>query len=83
MKKHLQQLVSCYSWNQVHAMWSDGRINDATWYAYDRVWGWSAVRWSNPYGERQEWFWEKYGKDKFYAKINKVRAAFGFDLITP
>ena len=79
MKKQIQQLMYM-SYNEVEQRYYSGLIGQTTWEAYNRVWTWSAVRWSNVAraSDLQEKFWHNYGKDKFYARINKVRAAFGF-----
>jgi len=79
MKKQIQQLMTL-SYEQVEQQYYCGMIGQATWEAYGRVWAWCAVRWSNVEraSDRQEAFWNKCGKDKFYDRINKVRAAFGF-----
>jgi hypothetical protein len=80
MKKQLQAIMHLTP-AQVEDAFYCGQISYQLYRAYELVWGWSAPRWSNPWSDRQERFWEKYGKDAFYRKINKTRAAFGFSLI--
>lgn len=58
-----------------------GSISQSTASAYYAVWNWSAPRHSGLIGMKHDAFWDKYGKDAYYARINKVRKAFGFKTI--
>ena len=77
MKKQLLAIINL-SLAQVEDRYRNGLIGQATFEAYCRVWDWSAVRWSGQADRKQEAFWKRYGKEAFYAKINKTRQAFGF-----
>jgi hypothetical protein len=51
---------------------------------YLALWEWSGFRFSGRAGDKQDAFWHKFGRDAFYARINKIRAACGFTpLIDP
>jgi len=47
------------------------------------AWGWSAVRFSSlgNWAARQDRYYEKYGRNAMYARINRVRRVLGFDAI--
>lgn len=47
--------------------------------SYLALWEWCGHRFSGRAGQKQEAFWEKYGKEAFYRRVNKVRAACGFE----
>lgn len=80
MKKKLFPLLQ-FSLADIQRRYEWTLIDQATYEAYIRVWNWSAVRWSGHISNQQDRYWERYGKDAFYAKINKTRAAFGMSLI--
>lgn len=82
MKNKLLAIMSL-SLGEVENMHWDGRLEDRVFEAYVRIWKWTAVRWSNVHNadQEQERFWQKYGKEAFYRKINKTRQAFGFEPI--
>lgn len=83
-REQLQILVKGYSFIDAERMYYNGQIGQKVWEAFCRVWGWSTFRMSNPYDWKQDCFWKKYGKQAFYRKINRTRAAFGFEpLIDP
>ena len=77
-REQLQILVHNNSKNETQRMYEEGRIDQKTWEGYCRVWEWCNFRLSS---RKQEWFWEKWGKAAFYNKINKTRAACGFEPI--
>ena len=70
-----------YNYNQVHDMYLDGSIGQSLWEAWARVWEWSSPRFGGIPGFRHDVFWNKYGKARYYAKINKVRSAFGMPVL--
>ena len=80
MKARIANLISCYSFEQVERMLYSGQIGQATFEAYCEVWTWIAPRFSSvcQADRKQESFWKRHGKDRFYTRINRVRAAFGF-----
>lgn len=78
MKKKIFSLIY-YSYNEVEQMLYDGRVSVETFIAYKRIWGWSAFRYSGEWGNKQAQFWNHWGKEKFYNKMNKTRKAFGFE----
>lgn len=70
------------SYNEMERFFHYGIITYNEFWAYVSVWEWCSPRMGGRAGEKQDKFWEKYGKEAYYKRINKVRAAFGFDLIT-
>jgi predicted metalloprotease len=80
MKNELKKILHL-SLNEVEKLWTNYLISNKVYFAYLRVWAWSAVRYSGTASTKQDIFWTKYGKEKFYLKINKTRAAFGFQPI--
>lgn len=80
MKQRIIALMG-KSWNEVHDLWVYGRIPDNVWRAWDRVWEWSSAKFGGPPGWRHESFWNTYGKEKYFQKINKTRRAFGLEEI--
>jgi hypothetical protein len=84
VKQQVQELCRLeYSMNDVERMARNGFIGEALFRAYKAVWEWSAPRMGGMIGLKHDAFWERYGKGRYYDKINKVRKAFGFELIVP
>lgn len=46
--------------------------------SYVAIWEWCGFRSGGRAGAKQEAFWQAHGKEAFYRRINKVRAACGF-----
>lgn len=74
-REQLQILVRGYSFNEAANLARQGMIKDRAWLAFTRVWEWASFHFSS---DKQERFYQTYGKQAFYEKINKTRAAFGF-----
>lgn len=81
-KKLLELLRQQVSYNQAERRWRDGWISYEVFWAYDAVWRWIAPRMGGEAGRKHDRFYERYGKVKYYARINKVRAAFGCEPLT-
>jgi hypothetical protein len=79
MRKTIRHLIECYSMAQVEQMHFRGQI--AHFEQYCRVWEWIAPRFGGLPGMKHESFYRRYGPGRYYAKINKTRAAFGYDPI--
>lgn len=79
MKKQLQELFR-YSLSEESAerMFHSGRIGQQTYESYCHVCRWLAPRITGRTGDHQWAFIQQFGLVKFYARINKVRKAFGF-----
>jgi hypothetical protein len=79
MKKRIQDLITSHSFDQVESMLHRGLIGQSDFEAYCAVWTWINFRASDTVmaSDKQDRFWGKYGKDAFYRRVNKVRAAFG------
>lgn len=75
MKQHILDLLHL-SYNQVHSLYCIGEVSQSLWEAWARVWEWSAPRFGGTPGIHHDAYWNKYGKARYYARINKVRAAF-------
>jgi hypothetical protein len=73
MKKEIQRLIHL-SWNEAQQLWIYGHISDRVWAVFQRVWEWRGPLLSS---WRQDVFYNRYGKERYYAKINKTRQAFG------
>jgi hypothetical protein len=65
--------------NDVENSYRWGSIPQNVFEAFCRVWDWSAPRFGGSVGLRHEAFWNQYGKDRYYSRINKVRRAFGLE----
>lgn len=78
MKKKVRALLG-YSWNEVSAMFWQGRIEQEVWDAYNRVWNWIGPRMGGAAGVKHDLFYVKNGAARYYAKINKTRRIFGFN----
>lgn len=81
MKTTISNLIRNYSFNQVESMLYNGQIGQLTFEAYCRVWEWIAPRFGGIPGWKQDCYWKTQGKDRFVAKINRVRIAFDFEPI--
>lgn len=79
-RETLQILVRGYSWDQVQSLYWQGRVPEKAWQAFHAVWGWVSFRYAGVAGDRQEYFWNRYGKAASIRRINRVRAAFGLEL---
>lgn len=78
MKSRIKQLIANHSYNDVERMLHSGTIGQATFEAYCRVWEWCAPRFGHV-AWKHDSFWKRFGKEAYYAKINRVRIAFGFE----
>lgn len=82
MKQEITRLLRLnLSFNNVESLWLNGRITEKTWLAWVRVWEWLSPKFGGNPGLRHEIFWEKFGQDAYFRRINKVRVAFGFEPI--
>ena len=80
MKVTIKNLIQNYSFNQVDQQFAQGQISQTHYEAYCRVWEWCAPRFGGSAGFKQESYWKRHGKEAYFAKINRVRKAFGFEL---
>lgn len=80
MKRRLLELAHL-TLAQVEDLYNWGSVSQAEYEAYCRVWDWSAPRFGGAIGLKHEAYWNKYGKERYYARIDKVRRAFGWDEI--
>lgn len=80
-----RDLITNHNFNEVERMWNQGRLSDREWHRYRFAWTWCAARWSNVCraGEKQERFWNRFGKEAYYRRMNRVRRICGFAPITP
>lgn len=77
MKKRITQFFKCgYSLATMEHMVRDGTISQNEFEAYCAVWEWCAYRLSGNAAMKQESFWNRFGKEAFYRRMNKVRSAF-------
>lgn len=76
MKKILLGYMS-WSYSEMEKFLYYGLINQRVFEAFVRIWNWSAPRHGGSISRKHDAFYEKYGAEKYYAKINKVREAFG------
>lgn len=78
MKKQILSLIKMeYSYDQVIHLYKYGHISKELLKAWVKVWEWASVKYGGKIAEEQDRFFDKYGAEKFYAKINKTRRAFG------
>jgi hypothetical protein len=80
MKKQIINLLH-KSLAEVESLVENNKIPIQVYEAYIRVWNWSCPRFGGNIGIEQENFWNQYGMDKYYLKMNKTRKAFGFNPI--
>jgi hypothetical protein len=74
LKPHLRAAIRlCY--NDARREFAGGR----TWTAYLALWEWCGFRDGGIAGDKQERFYAKHGRAAYYARINRVRAACGFE----
>ena len=71
------------SLEQVECCLGYGLISAADFAGYKAVWAWSSAKFGGSIADRHEAFWNQFGQDAYYRRINKVRAACGFALIEP
>lgn len=76
MRRKISQLLALHSFNEVEQQFNRGMIGQQIFEAYCRVWAWIAPRFGGTPGFRQETFYNTFGKDRYYQRINKVRRAF-------
>ncbi len=81
MKATIKALIQNHSFNEVSAKYHAGQVGQSVYEAYCRVWEWVTPRFGGQVGLKHDWFWKANGKDRYYAKINRVRLAFGFEAI--
>lgn len=80
IKKNLEPLVHL-TLNQVELRRRNGLISDLDYLGYMAIRRWSGPWFGEPFASIHEDFFLKFGYKKYYDRINKVRAACGFDLI--
>lgn len=66
-------------YSEAERMHRDGRMTDREWQRYERVWTWSAVRFGGSHGMLHDRFYNLRGHDAYYARINRVRRASGWE----
>lgn len=81
MKAAVQRLLTSTK-DDVDRMYRQGLIDHATRRGYLAVWRWSAVRFGGVDDTVQNQFWNDHGQDEFYRRINRVRRACGFPVLT-
>jgi len=77
LRPELQRLMGC-SYNEVERHHRGSRLCNQ----FFHIWMWAAPRMGGVAGERQDHFYTKFGPKAYYARINKVRAACGFKLLS-
>ena len=50
-----------------------GRVTRRQWQQYRAVWGWSANRFGGDAGRAQERFYQRYGSDRYWQRIDAVK----------
>jgi hypothetical protein len=81
MKQTIRHLIDCYSFAQVEQMHYRGQTSHFE--QYCRVWEWIAPRLGGCAGLKHDSYFRHNGAARYYAKINKVRSAFGYAPIVP
>lgn len=82
MKKHLMALILAQTtMAQAESQYRCGQMGHQVFEAFCRVWEWAAPRHGGIASIRHDVFWNQHGKAAYYRRINRVRAAFGFNPI--
>ncbi len=76
LKPRLRELIRL-SYNEAEALGLGWR----TWSGYLALWEWCAVRLGGNASRKHDQFWRKHGPVAYYARINRVRKACGFEPI--
>ena len=65
----------CLSYNDAEAIGPGWR----TWAGFVACWEWIAPRMAGRAGKKHDQFWQTYGREAYYARINRVRKGCGFE----
>ena len=57
-----------------------GSIAEPVFSAWRAVWRWSAPRFTGEDGRAHDAFYQRFGPGQYYARINRVRLAFGWNI---
>lgn len=74
-------LAMSLSFDDMARLYNYGRLSPEVWQSWQRVWEWLSPKMGGAPGLRHDIYWNRYGKDRYFAKINKTRVAFGFEPI--
>lgn len=77
----MKNKIKFYIWRtheEMRVLYENGIVSQNIYDSWTLVWNWCSPRFGNIIGQKHDAFYNKYGKEKYYAKINKTRNAFGF-----